>query len=188
MSVQEPGCQCQVHVPARHEHPQCSPHFSKEGLETALLHGYDSVYVLLVTMHLLCLLLQLVVNRAKRTVPYPLLGENTLVLSDVLCLAPNKGGQLCLTCRYAAPSCTAGPVMPKVQCPGLALHTALALDLGLELCNGHASLAWWLSCRQQLPQPASRRRVRAAACAALALLTLLAWWPSMGPALGLDEW
>ncbi|GAB4816589.1 hypothetical protein N2152v2_003635 [Parachlorella kessleri] len=44
---------------------------------------------------------RLVVNRAKRTVPYPLLGENTLVLSDVLCLAPNKAGQLCLTCRVA---------------------------------------------------------------------------------------
>jgi hypothetical protein len=42
---------------------------------------------------------QLVVNRAKRTVPYPLLGENTLVLSDVLCVAPNARGQLCLHCR-----------------------------------------------------------------------------------------
>ncbi len=50
----------------------------------------------------LCSLLQLVVNRAKRTVPYPLLGENTLVLSDVLCLSPNKAGQLCLTCRCAS--------------------------------------------------------------------------------------
>lgn len=44
---------------------------------------------------------QLVVSRAKRSVPYPLLGDNTLVLSDVLCLAPNKRGQLCLTCRVA---------------------------------------------------------------------------------------
>ena len=44
---------------------------------------------------------QLVVNRAKRTVPYPLLGENTLVLSDVLCLAHDKRGRLCLTCRCA---------------------------------------------------------------------------------------
>lgn len=41
----------------------------------------------------------LVVNRAKRTVPYPLLGENTLVLSDVLCIAPNEDGLLCLYCR-----------------------------------------------------------------------------------------
>lgn len=43
----------------------------------------------------------LVVNRAKRTVPYPLLGENTLVLSDVLCVAPNEEGNLCLYCRVA---------------------------------------------------------------------------------------
>ena len=41
----------------------------------------------------------LVVNRAKKTVPYPLLGENTLVLSDVLCVAPNEDGFLCLYCR-----------------------------------------------------------------------------------------
>lgn len=42
---------------------------------------------------------QLVVNRAKRTVPYPLLGENTLVLSDSLCVAPNEDGELTLVCR-----------------------------------------------------------------------------------------
>lgn len=44
---------------------------------------------------------QLVVNRAKRTVPYPLLGENTLVLSDVLCIAPNERGVPSLICRAA---------------------------------------------------------------------------------------
>lgn len=41
----------------------------------------------------------LVVGRAKRTVPYPLLGENTLVLSDVLCVCPDELGRLCLFCR-----------------------------------------------------------------------------------------
>ena len=35
----------------------------------------------------------------QRTVPYPLLGENTLVLSDVLCVAPNAQGRLALFCR-----------------------------------------------------------------------------------------
>ena len=35
-------------------------------------------------------------------VPYPLLGENTLVLSDVLCVAPNEEGTPCLMCRRAA--------------------------------------------------------------------------------------
>ena len=43
----------------------------------------------------------LIVNRAKRTVPYPILGENTMVLSDTLCVAPNDKGELCLTCRCA---------------------------------------------------------------------------------------
>ena len=42
---------------------------------------------------------RIVVNRAKRTVPYPLLGENTLVLSDVLCVSPNEDGELVLYCR-----------------------------------------------------------------------------------------
>jgi hypothetical protein len=42
---------------------------------------------------------QFVVNRAKRTVPYPLLGDNTLVLSDVLCVCPNERGNLCVYCR-----------------------------------------------------------------------------------------
>lgn len=41
----------------------------------------------------------LVVGRAKRTVPYPLLGENTLVLSDLLCVCPDERGRLCLFCR-----------------------------------------------------------------------------------------
>ena len=42
---------------------------------------------------------QLVVSRSKKTVPYPLLGENTLVLSDNLCVCPNERGKLCLYCR-----------------------------------------------------------------------------------------
>ena len=42
---------------------------------------------------------QLVVSRSKKTVPYPLLGENTLVLSDNLCVGPNEHGKLCLFCR-----------------------------------------------------------------------------------------
>ncbi|KAL4443440.1 hypothetical protein ABPG75_011177 [Micractinium tetrahymenae] len=48
---------------------------------------------------------QLVVNRAKRTVPYPLLGENTLVISDVLCVRPVEGergsSRMQLVCRVA---------------------------------------------------------------------------------------
>jgi hypothetical protein len=41
----------------------------------------------------------LVVGRSKKTVPYPLLGENTLVLSDSICVCPNEKGNLCLYCR-----------------------------------------------------------------------------------------
>ena len=49
--------------------------------------------------------LQAVVNRAKRAVPYPVLGENTLVLADLLCVRPvagGKGGEMELVCRRVA--------------------------------------------------------------------------------------
>ena len=42
------------------------------------------------------------VSRAKRAVPYALLGENTLVLSDLLCVRPtpgSRGAQMELVCR-----------------------------------------------------------------------------------------
>lgn len=35
------------------------------------------------------------------SVPYPLLGENTLALSDVCVIAPNEDGVPCLMCRAA---------------------------------------------------------------------------------------
>ena len=40
-----------------------------------------------------------VVGRAARCVPYPLLGENTLCLSDSLCLSRTRGGQVALMVR-----------------------------------------------------------------------------------------
>ena len=43
-----------------------------------------------------------VVHRALRTVPYPLLGENTLVMSDSCILAPDDRGDLSLMFRRAA--------------------------------------------------------------------------------------
>jgi len=43
--------------------------------------------------------MQLVVSKAVRTVPYPLLGENTLVLSDSLVLAKDENGALALMFR-----------------------------------------------------------------------------------------
>ena len=55
---------------------------------------------------------------ALPAVPYPLLGENTLVLSDVLCVAPNERGQPCLMCRQAAPR--PPPLLPA--CSKHALH------------------------------------------------------------------
>lgn len=38
----------------------------------------------------------------RTAVPYPLLGENTLVLSDLLCVGPNEDGRPCLMCRRVA--------------------------------------------------------------------------------------
>ena len=63
--------------------------------------------------------LQNVVNRAKRAVPYPLLGENTLVLSDLLCVRPAKGGRggaMELVCRCAA-AAARGALAPCVLLP-----------------------------------------------------------------------
>lgn len=57
---------------------------------------------------------QNVVHRAKRAVPYPLLGENTLVLSDLLCVRPAKGGRggaMELVCRCAA-ACLLASLLP----------------------------------------------------------------------------
>lgn len=39
------------------------------------------------------------VSRALKTVPYPLLGENTLVVSDSLCVSWTRGGALELVAR-----------------------------------------------------------------------------------------
>ncbi|KAK9856462.1 hypothetical protein WJX84_003016 [Apatococcus fuscideae] len=42
---------------------------------------------------------RLVVSNALRTVPFPLLGENTLVLSDHMCLAPDENGHMSIMFR-----------------------------------------------------------------------------------------
>ena len=44
---------------------------------------------------------RLVASKALRTVPYPLLGENTLCIADSMCLAPDEDGKLALLFRYA---------------------------------------------------------------------------------------
>ena len=47
-----------------------------------------------------------VVSNALRTVPFPLLGENTLTLSDHMCLAPDENGHMSVMFRYAyTPPC-----------------------------------------------------------------------------------
>ena len=53
-----------------------------------------------------CPFLQLVVSRAIQTVPYPLLGENTLVLSDSMVLAKDEKGNLALMFRSASQDLT----------------------------------------------------------------------------------
>lgn len=42
---------------------------------------------------------ELMVQSALRTVPYPLLGSNTLVLSDAMVLSPDENGDLALMFR-----------------------------------------------------------------------------------------
>jgi hypothetical protein len=75
---------------------------------------------------------QLVVYRAKRTVPYPLLGENTMVLSDVLCVCETKDGNLCLTCRWV--TAKRGLCMLPILCLGHHLcFCAAPVALGLRM-------------------------------------------------------
>lgn len=68
-------------------------------------------------------IMQLVVSRAIQTVPYPLLGENTLVLSDSMVLAKDEKGNLALMFRSAF-----HPGKVKVS---LLLHNSSSL-----FCNG----------------------------------------------------
>ena len=44
-----------------------------------------------------------VVSKSLRTVPYPLLGENTMVLSDTMILSPDEKGRLALMFRCILP-------------------------------------------------------------------------------------
>ncbi len=45
---------------------------------------------------------RLVASKALRTVPYPLLGENTLCIADSMVLAPDQDGRLALMFRCAS--------------------------------------------------------------------------------------
>ena len=71
-----------------------------------------------------------VVHRALRTVPYPLLGENTLVLSDSCILAPDDQGDLCLMFRHVHGQLSAGNThMQAAAFPGLSLLGATISDI-----------------------------------------------------------
>ena len=52
-----------------------------------------------------------VVSKSLRTVPYPLLGENTMVLSDCMILAPDERGRLSLMFR-----CIPSALLPAWPC------------------------------------------------------------------------
>lgn len=67
----------------------------------------------------------LVVSKSLRTVPYPLLGENTMVLSDSMILAPDEQGRLALMFRCAA-ACSPPPGTESVSHPGGAAPFASA--------------------------------------------------------------
>ena len=47
---------------------------------------------------------RLVASKALRTVPYPLLGENTLCIADSMVLAPDENGKLALLFRQVSES------------------------------------------------------------------------------------
>ena len=53
---------------------------------------------------------RLVASKALRTVPYPLLGENTLCIADSMCLAPDENGKLALLFRHAS---RPNPLLPR---------------------------------------------------------------------------
>ena len=78
-----------------------------------------------------------------RAVPYPLLGENTLVLSDVLCVAPNSDGVPCLICRSAGWLA----VHFTAFWPSQAIASAVCAwsRLGASACNaaGHGHCPQW---------------------------------------------
>lgn len=63
----------------------------------------------------------LVVSKSLRTVPYPLLGENTMVLSDSMILAPDEQGRLALMFRCAA-ACSHPPVQSRSPTRGVQLR------------------------------------------------------------------
>lgn len=52
---------------------------------------------------------RLVASKALRTVPYPLLGENTLCIADSMCLAPDEDGKLALLFRRVISCAPANP-------------------------------------------------------------------------------
>jgi hypothetical protein len=58
--------------------------------------------------------LQVVVSRSKRTVPYPILGENTLVLSETMVLTEDKG-ELTLMFRVGD-TCAVWPLLIVCSC------------------------------------------------------------------------
>jgi hypothetical protein len=117
---------------------------------------------------------RLVASKALRTVPYPLLGENTLVISDSCVLAPDDNGHLALLFRVGdtypnqhlevvvrayvyrwRPGRKPGTSgLPNVRhCWALrATHACWPLQpAGHPLaCNGQAASALWAACCRDL--------------------------------------
>ena len=59
---------------------------------------------------------RLVASKALRTVPYPLLGENTLCIADSMCLAPDEDGKLALLFRQVISCTLANPYLYHHDC------------------------------------------------------------------------
>lgn len=68
-------------------------------------------------------------SKAVRTVPYPLLGENTLVLSDSLVLAKDENGDLALMFRSAPHAFYIDQTKSITVQPGLCLANVIVCGL-----------------------------------------------------------
>ena len=84
-----------------------------------------------------CPFLQLVVSRAIQTVPYPLLGENTLVLSDSMVLAKDEKGNLALMFRSASQDLKCCHSL-ECGCSGWRLSAGPQHVFGPSSCSQHA--------------------------------------------------
>ena len=105
---------------------------------------------------------QLVVSRSKRAVPYPILGENTLVLSESMVLT-EEDGELALMFRCPPPALSSQTLHPEVDLVLLPaelheIHELSALTSLAACIHGWGAyktimLSFVIQCWRYLPEP-----------------------------------